>query len=139
MKILNLMLTMLIIVSLAVGYVLCFSSIGVPISLLFDIMPLIIVVTPAYYLTAIFTNSIYFFNDNNAVKQFGSFAMSFAYCSFIIGGILFLGRIGQPTPPGVDPAHLMSYAFYNALTSMLYGILVKYILCPIIINLKKIN
>tara|TARA_B100000945_G_scaffold316541_1_gene317689 strand:+ start:1093 stop:1518 length:426 start_codon:yes stop_codon:yes gene_type:complete len=119
------------------GNILGASTVGVPIALLGDLISFIVVVIPAYLLTVMASNSFNFFNKKESVETFGNLAMGFAFCGFIIGMVFTLAFMGQPTPPGVDPAAQLASSMAVALIAMLYGTLVKYVLCPILINFKK--
>ena len=118
------------------GAILSASTAGVHIKLLYDLVSFWIVVLPAYFLTVMTSKSFNFFKNKESVMTFGNFAMGFAYCGSIMGIIFMLGGMGQPTPPGVDPAAQLAGSMAVALISMLYGVLVKYVFCEAIIHYK---
>ena len=93
---------------------------------LWDAISLIIVVIPAYFLTAAAANSYTFFNDKKSVLLFGELAWGFGLIGTFIGFIFVCGGMALPPPPGVDPTAILISNIAIAIITILYGLLVKY-------------
>ena len=114
-----------------------FRGMGVPINLLWDLMAFSIVIIPAYFFTVMTSNTFNIFNNNESLKQFGNSAITFTYCGVLICLISLVFVLATPIPPGVDPNARWALPVSQAVVSMLYGILVKYVFCKALINFKK--
>ena len=114
-----------------------FINMGVPIRYLWDFVAFTIVVIPAYFFTVMSSNTFNILNNKESLKQFGNSAITFSYCGVSISLVSLVFVLSTPIPPGVDPKARWAGLVSLAVVSMLYGILVKYVFCKALINVKK--
>ena len=131
MKKINILIAIII---LSLTSYLCAMTAGIPITLLVDLISFLFVVVPSYLYTSANYNSYNFFNNKDAVRIFGNSAMGFAYLGAVIGLIFAFGNVGSPAPPTVEPIAAWSTNFAVAMISILYGLIVKYVVCGAFIN-----
>ena len=93
---------------------------------LWDGISLIIVVIPAYFLTAAAANSYAFFNDKKSVILFGDLALGFGLVGTMLGLIFMLAGMALPPAPGVDPTASIISNIAISLITLLYGLIFKY-------------
>ena len=93
---------------------------------LWDAISLIIVVIPAYFLTAAAANSYVFFNDKKSVILFGDLALGFGLVGVMLGLIFMLAGMALPPAPGVDPTAALISNIAISLITLLYGLIFKY-------------
>ena len=93
---------------------------------LWDAISLIIVVIPAYFLTAAAANSYVFFNDKKSVILFGDLALGFGLVGVMLGLIFTLAGMAHPPAPGVDPTAVLISNIAISLITLLYGLIFKY-------------
>ena len=93
---------------------------------LWDGISLIIVVIPAYFLTAAAANSYAFFNDKKSVILFGDLALGFGLVGVMLGLIFTLAGMAHPPAPGVDPTAVLISNIAISLITLLYGLIFKY-------------
>ena len=76
----------------------------------------------------------------DALQKMGDYAPSFGMIGTLIGLVFMLGGMGQPTPPGVDPAAQLAGSMAVALITTLYGALFAFLFfIPFADHLKYIN
>ena len=95
---------------------------------LWDVISLVIVVVPSYFLVAAATNSYTFYNNKKSLILFGNLALGFGVIGTLLG--LIFGLAGMTLPPvaGVDPMAAVISNIAIALITVLYGLLIKYFL-----------
>ena len=122
MKILNIAISFIVIVAICM---LASSDTG-GIGSLWDGISLVIVLIPAYLLTAAAANSYAFYNDKKSVLLFGDLAFGFGLIGVILGLIFMLAGMTMPPVTGVDPAASIIANIAIALITLLYGLIFKY-------------
>jgi len=95
---------------------------------LWDVISLAIVVVPSYFLVAAATNSYTFYNNKNSLILFGNLALGFGFIGTLLGLIFGLAGMAMPPVAGVDPMAVVISNIAIALITVLYGLLVKYLL-----------
>ena len=93
---------------------------------LWDGISLIIVVIPAYFLTAAAANSYAFFNDKKSVILFGNLTLGFGLIGVMLGLIFTLAGMTLEPVQGVDPMASVISNVAISLITLLYGLLFKY-------------
>ena len=69
---------------------------------LWDGISLLIVVIPAYFLTASSANSYNYFKDKKSILLFGELCWGFGLIGTFIGFIFMFTGMAMPAPPGAD-------------------------------------
>ena len=105
------------------------SSAGIAFTAVFDLVSFLIVVVPSYLYTSTKFNSLNFFNNQDAIKDFGNSAMGFAYIGTVLGFVYMLAGMSKPVPPGVNSAELLASSLAVAILTILYGLIIKYLVC----------
>mgnify|MGYP001269366769 CR=1 FL=1 len=122
MKYINILLSALCIILVSmIGS----SNIG-GIGSLWDGISLLVVLLPAFLLTAASCDSYNFFNDKQSVLVFGNLALGFGMVGTMIGIIFTFAGMAVPPPPGVDPVSIIIANLAIASITLLYGLLFKY-------------
>ena len=122
MKILNIVISFIVIVA---ACMLATSDTG-GIGSLWDGISLVIVLIPAYLLTAVAANSYVFFNDKKSVLLFGDLALGFGLIGVMLGLIFMLAGMTLEPIQGVDPMASVIANVAISLITLLYGLLFKY-------------
>ena len=120
-----------IIVALGVLIGVCFiasENSGVGMGSLWDLLSLLIVVIPPYFLVAASTNSYTFYNDKKSLILFGNLALGFGFIGTLLGLIFGLAGMAMPPVAGVNPMAVVISNIAIALITVLYGLLIKYLL-----------
>ena len=93
---------------------------------LWDLISLLIVLLPSYFLTAAAFGSYSFYNDKKSVLLFGNLAVGFGMIGTLFGFIFILAGMALPPAPGVDPTAALISGFAISIITLLYGFLIKY-------------
>ena len=95
---------------------------------LWDVISLAIVVVPSYFLVVASTNSYTFYNDKKSLMLFGNLALGFGFIGTLLGLIFGLAGMAMPPVAGVNPMAVVISNIAIALITVLYGLLIKYLL-----------
>ena len=93
---------------------------------LWDLISLLIVLLPSYFLTAAAYGSYSFYNDKKSVLLFGNLAVGFGVIGTLFGFIFTLAGMALPPAPGVDPTATLISSIAISIITLLYGFLIKY-------------
>ena len=93
---------------------------------LWDLISLLIVVIPAYFLVVASTNSLTFYSDKKSLMLFGDLALGFGIIGTVIGLIFICAGMAMPPAAGVVPAAAIISNIAIALITLLYGLIFKY-------------
>jgi len=133
MKIINIILTLVILVAVCIIGSKETGGIGS----LWDGLSLVIVLVPAYLLTASAFNSYNFFSNKKSVLLFGDLALGFGIIGVIIGFVFMLAGMAMPPPPGIDPKTVLVSNLAISFITLLYGLILKYFVAlPLAHSLK---